>query len=90
VPRKYGIIYREVASPIADPVTKFGGQPVWVDEPSWPVSRSYGTPMQFICQIALPTDLFGGIEPRMAYLFISQIPPAKARGLVSGLRRNSA
>jgi hypothetical protein len=71
VPRKYSISYREVASPITDPVTKFGGQPVWVNEPSWPVSRSYGTPMQFICQIALPADLFGGIEPRMAYLFIT-------------------
>lgn len=27
--------------------------------------------MQFICQIALPADLFGDIEPRMAYPFIT-------------------
>jgi hypothetical protein len=69
MPRKYIIAYHEAAAPIMDPVTKFGGQPVWVGEPSWPLSRSYGTPMQFICQIALSADLFNGLEPRMAYLF---------------------
>lgn len=71
MPRKYTIAYREVVSPITDLVTKFGGQPVWVDKPRWPVSRSYGTPMQFVCQIALPTDLFGGLDTRMAYLFVT-------------------
>lgn len=73
MPSKYTISYREVAAPITDPVTKFGGQPVWVEEPSWPVSRTYGTPMQFVCQIALPADLLGPANagPRMAYLFIT-------------------
>jgi len=71
MPRKYIIACREVSSPITDLVTKFGGQPVWVDEPSWPLSRQYGTPMQFICQIALPADLFSSLPARMAYLFVS-------------------
>lgn len=71
MPRKYTITYREVALPITDLVTKFGGQPVWVEQPSWPVSRAYGTPMQFVCQIALPADLFGTAGPRMAYLFVT-------------------
>lgn len=79
MPRKFTITYREVALPIADPITKFGGQPVWVGEPSWPLSRQFGTPMQFICQIALTAELFGsvatdGAEPRvphMAYLFVT-------------------
>lgn len=53
MPKKYTNTYREVTSPIMEPVTKFGGQPVWIGEPQWPVSRQYGTPMQFICQIAL-------------------------------------
>jgi hypothetical protein len=49
MPAKCTISYREVSSPNTTPVTKFGGQPVWLDEPSWPVSRVYGDPMQFIC-----------------------------------------
>ncbi|MFS0693568.1 hypothetical protein [Streptomyces nitrosporeus] len=45
-------------------VTKIGGQPVWLERPAWPVSRSSGEPMQFIGQFALP----GG---RLAYLFMA-------------------
>lgn len=71
MPRKYSITYREVTSPVTELVTKFGGRPVWIDEPRWPLSREHGTPMQFICQIALSPELFGDIEPRMAYLFIT-------------------
>jgi uncharacterized protein YwqG len=59
------------SSPIIDPVTKFGGQPVWLSSPQWPISRELGEPMQFIAQIALGRDLFGSITGRMAYLFMS-------------------
>jgi hypothetical protein len=69
--RKYAISYDEVTSPITTPVTKFGGQPVWLEEPRWPLSRMYGSPMQFICQIALDPILFGNLPTRMAYLFIT-------------------
>lgn len=34
--------------------------------------------MQFICQIALTADLFGDIEPRMAYLFLTDDEDATA------------
>jgi len=71
MPRKATIAYREVMSPITAWVTKFGGQPVWVEEPCWPLSREHGTPMQFVCQVALAADLFGGLEARMAYLFVT-------------------
>lgn len=71
MPRKYTITYREAASPITEPVTKFGGQPVWVDEPCWPLSRMSGSPMEFICQIRLLPELFGDLEAEMAYIFIS-------------------
>src|SRR5262245_10793012 len=30
--------YRRVKKPVTNPVTKFGGQPVWVAEPTWPIS----------------------------------------------------
>ena len=71
MPGKYSITYREVQAPITDPVTKFGGQPVWLERPQWPVSRRYGRQMQFICQIVLFADLFGDIEGRMAYLVMT-------------------
>lgn len=71
MPKKYSISYREAREPITAPVTKFGGAPVWLDTPCWPLSRLYGSPMQFICQIALDRAIFGDLPARMAYLFIT-------------------
>ena len=49
-------------------VTRFGGQPAWIDEPQWPQSSAWGRPMQFICQIPLfhLDDDFGG---KVAFIF---------------------
>jgi len=57
--------------PIREQTTKFGGQPVWLDKPQWPLSRTLGIPMQFICQIALDPSIFGELPGRMAYLFMT-------------------
>src|SRR4051812_18836685 len=46
--------FRRVEQPVTEPVTKFGGQPVWLGEPAWPISRSDGVPMQFVCQVSVP------------------------------------
>jgi hypothetical protein len=70
--KKHRIEFQEVTSPITTPVTKFGGQPVWVAEPQWPLSRQTGNPMRFICQIALDRVLFPGTEAQMAYLFMTE------------------
>ncbi len=70
--KKYTIKFREVTDPIIEYVTKFGGQPVWLTEPQWPLSRSTGEPMRFICQIALDTELFGPLAGRMVYLFMTE------------------
>lgn len=70
--KKYVLTFSEVSSPIGEPVTKFGGQPVWLTEPQWPLSRMYSTPMQFICQIRLYPELFGTLEAQMAYLFMTE------------------
>ena len=62
-------------APITAPVTKFGGQPCWLEKPQWPVSLSQGIPMDFIGQVALsdvpslPESLRSG--GRMAYIFMS-------------------
>jgi uncharacterized protein YwqG len=53
-------------APILEPVTKLGGQPVWVDKPQWPLSTELETPMMFLGQFRLP-----GEEVRIAYLFMT-------------------
>ncbi|SNT49903.1 hypothetical protein SAMN05421812_107260 [Asanoa hainanensis] len=65
-PRR-SLSWRPSANPIDRPVPKLGGQPVWLDEPFWPVSAQFGIPMTFVGQFPLP-----GPEPRMSYLFLTQ------------------
>lgn len=69
--KRASIEFVPVDKPITELVSKFGGQPVWLTEPQWPLSRSTGRPMQFICQIALTPDLFGQTEAQGAYLFMT-------------------
>src|SRR5689334_7363060 len=70
--KKYRIHVQEASAPITETVTKLGGQPVWIDEPAWPLSRSFGVPMRFLGQVALDADLFGPCAAQMAYLFITE------------------
>ena len=65
------IAFRETAQPITEPVTKFGGSPVWIDRPQWPLSRLLGCPMQFIAQIAIDRRIFPNSVARMAYIFMT-------------------
>lgn len=69
--RKYDIYFVEAASPVTEPATKFGGQPVWLAAPQWPLSRQTGEQMQFLCQVALEPELFEVPPGRMAYLFMT-------------------
>lgn len=57
-------------APVTSRVTKFGGQPVWVAEPTWPLSTELGTPMRFVGQVNVPAT--GSAPERMAYLFLTQ------------------
>jgi len=68
---KYTITVVEGTRPIDTAVTKFGGQPVWLHTPTWPLSRSTGAPMMFVAQVALDPALFGDIPGRRAYLFMT-------------------
>ncbi|MGP3938046.1 hypothetical protein [Nonomuraea sp. KM88] len=60
------LVLSKADAPILEPVTKLGGQPVWVDKPQWPLSTELGTPMMFLGQFRLP-----GEGVRMAYLFMT-------------------
>lgn len=61
---KWSLELVEVDEPIVEPVTKFGGQPVWIDEPAWPLTKD-GTPMTFFAQVVVPDS-----DGKLAYLFI--------------------
>ncbi len=68
---KYSIEFHRTEHPITEPVTKFGGQPVWLEAPDWPQSRQLKRPMCFIGQIALAPELFGDAVGKMAYIFMT-------------------
>ena len=56
----------------AKPVTKFGGQPDWLEEPQWPVSEEYEDRlMTFVGQIVLDKGMLGNAEYRIAYVFLT-------------------
>lgn len=65
---------RRTPTPIQKPVTKLGGQPVWVDTPAWPQSRKLGIPMLFIGQVVIEPALFHTPPGRIAYIFITGDP----------------
>ncbi|GAA3362219.1 MULTISPECIES: DUF1963 domain-containing protein [Saccharopolyspora] len=67
----------ESEEPITEPVTKFGGQPVWLSTPAWPMSEALGRPMRFLGQIRLP-----GEQVRLAYLFLTEDYPEEADEVV--------
>jgi uncharacterized protein YwqG len=69
--KRQSIDFVEAKKPIREPITKFGGQPVWLTEAQWPLSAATGKPMRFICQIALSAELFGTPDARMAYIFMT-------------------
>lgn len=71
--KRHTITFHQAQSPILDPVTKFGGQPAWVTELTWPLSRSTGQPMRFIGQVSLYPGIVGDIDARMAYVFMTDL-----------------
>lgn len=55
--------FQPAGEPTTAPVTKFGGQPTWLQDPTWPVSEAWNRQMRFVCQIAL--------DGRLAYIFVT-------------------
>ena len=63
--------FQPASAPITESVTKFGGDPVWIDGPQWPLGRLYGKPMRFLAQVAIDPHVFPDAVARMAYLFMT-------------------
>lgn len=68
---KLDLLLQPADGPITEPVTKFGGQPVWVREPAWPLAPATGEPMEFVAQVRLEPELFGNDRETLAYLFVA-------------------
>lgn len=65
------IEFHAANKPIQEKVTKFGGQPAWIDSPTWPVSTTTGKPMTFIAQVKIEKEMFPDATGKMAYLFMT-------------------
>ena len=72
MPKKQLVEFVETKDQISDSVTKFGGQPVWIDKPAWPLSRETGNQMRFIGQIELRSEYGFNTPAKMAYLFMTE------------------
>ncbi|HEX6540188.1 MAG TPA: DUF1963 domain-containing protein [Ktedonobacterales bacterium] len=73
--KKYVLSAEPALSPIVEPVSKLGGQPVWIDEPQWPLSKATGKPMSFVGQFVLYPEIFGPLEASIAYVFMYDDEP---------------
>jgi len=62
---------KESSTSISEPITKFGGQPIWINTPQWPLYAYSAKPqkMLFMGQIVLDAALFSGSEGVVAYIF---------------------
>lgn len=65
--------FSPAASPLSGFVAKLGGQPSWLEQPSWPQSAGFKAPMMFAGQFPVPGD-----HARMAYLFLTDDPDGTA------------
>ena len=61
----------ESPAKVIEPITKFGGQPIWIAPPLWPLSPETGEQMTFLGQIALTEHIFPNSNGRIVYLFFS-------------------
>ncbi|WP_224058200.1 hypothetical protein [Streptomyces kanamyceticus] len=63
--------FSETGRPVSTPTTKFGGQPVWLTDPQWPISAAWDRPMRFVGQIELGPVLGAAGHGKMAYVFVT-------------------
>jgi predicted DNA-binding WGR domain protein len=72
--------FTEALEPVTKPITKFGGQPVWLEEPRWAICPGNGQKIPFLCQIELISELFGEIKSKIAYIFHGGNPDGSEPG----------
>lgn len=65
------ISFAQADAPITELTTKFGGQPVWLEAPEWPLNKNTKEPLAFIGQVMLDEKIYGPSKAKVAYLFIN-------------------
>lgn len=73
MPEKTQFQIVESPTEILEPITKFGGQPVWIAEPRWPLNPETGEQMLFLGQISLDQEVFPNSNGTMVYLFFGDV-----------------
>ncbi|WP_406095778.1 DUF1963 domain-containing protein [Kitasatospora purpeofusca] len=63
--------FSAAGKPVTTPATKFGGQPVWLTGPQWPISAAWNRPMRFVAQIELGPVLGAAGQGKIAYVFVT-------------------
>lgn len=71
--KKYDIVkFEKAEKKITKPITKFGGQPIGIEESQWPISKSWDDrKMMFVGQILLEKGMLGNNEDFMIYIFVT-------------------
>lgn len=71
--RKRTFTFEESTTPITELKTKFGGQPVWLNEPAWPLNPESiaDEKMLFLGQIVLEEEIFPNSNGAVVYLFFA-------------------
>lgn len=70
---KYDIVgFNKMDEKINEPITKFGGQPIWISEEKWPMSMGWkDRKMMFVGQIAIEKGKLGNEKNLVVYIFIT-------------------
>ena len=68
------VTFERVDAPVAGGATKFGGRPDGLEPGRWPVGRTHGTPMNFLCRVRLAdtgVERFAGAGDAAAFVFMA-------------------
>ena len=68
--KTYRLQLNRSKEPIAEPVTKFGGNPVFLEQTQWPQCKMCSREMDFLAQIRLDDPIKFYDKYTMAYLFM--------------------
>lgn len=71
--KKYDIIhFNKLEEKVNKPISKFGGQPVWIGEEQWPISIGWeNKKMMFVGQILIEKGMLGNEKDLMVYIFVT-------------------
>lgn len=70
--KKYDIIeFKKMSKKITKPITKFGGQPIGLEESQWPISEGWHDKMMFVGQILIEKGMLGNDKDFIAYIFVT-------------------